>query len=180
MRARLWCVLGAAAVGGILIGEPISAATLISWSVLGGGAVGAAGSSVVLRSTAGQSCVQTTAGMSSLLTSGFWGSTATSSGAPIREFPSTFSLRELSPNPFGGELMIRFDVPARPERSAVRIFDIKGRLVRALRDQVEPPGSQLVRWDRRDGQGHRVPGGVYVVDFAAPGFRQARKVVALP
>ncbi|MBK8233579.1 MAG: hypothetical protein IT349_17800 [Candidatus Eisenbacteria bacterium] len=173
-------LLGAAAVGAFVVASPGLAATQISWSVLSGGAVGAVGPNVVLQSTAGQGWAQSSAGPTILVASGFWGGVAASSGAPIREFPSSFRLRDLSPNPVRGELAIHFDVPARPGRSAIRIFDVNGRLVRVLRDQIEPPGAQVLRWDRMDGQGHRVPGGVYVVDLVAPGFRQARKVVALP
>lgn len=180
MRTLQRCLRSAAAIGAVLVVSPAFGATLISWSVLGGGAAGAAGASVEVRSTAGQSWAQRAAGPTILLTSGFWPGVAAPSGAPIRDFPSSFRLRGLSPNPFGGDLTIHFDVPARAERSAIRIFDVKGRLVRVLRDQVELPGSHVVPWDRKDGQGRRVPGGVYVVDLAAPGFRQARKVVALP
>ena len=62
MRTLQRCLRSAAAIGAVLVVSPAFGATLISWSVLGGGAAGAAGASVEVRSTAGQSWAQRAAG----------------------------------------------------------------------------------------------------------------------
>lgn len=64
------------------------------------------------------------------------------------------------PNPFGSETSIRYTLPARgPVRLSV--FDVRGREVALLANDVESAGDHLVRWDGRDQGGHPVAAAVY-------------------
>jgi hypothetical protein len=52
--------------------------------------------------------------------------------------------------------------------------------VRALADASYAGGRWTVEWDRRDGAGHRMPGGIYLYRMEAGAFRAQRKMVLLP
>ena len=58
-----------------------------------------------------------------------------------------------------------------PSSEAVRleVFDVAGRRVRVLLDEVRGPGEHLITWDGRNGAGQRVANGMYFVRFAWPG-----------
>jgi hypothetical protein len=69
---------------------------------------------------------------------------------PIKQLPNftvpaTFKLYSNYPNPFNGQTMIPFDLP---ERSTVtiEIFDVIGRSIASLPNQIFDKGTQSVRW----------------------------------
>ncbi len=41
------------------------------------------------------------------------------------------------------------------------IYDVKGGLVRVLADKSEQAGDHVITWDRRDGRGNYLSGGIY-------------------
>ena len=57
------------------------------------------------------------------------------------------------------------------------VYDVGGRLVRALADGAQTAGRKSVRWDGRDDQGRALPAGMYLVRMQATGFAQMRKLV---
>jgi hypothetical protein len=62
----------------------------------------------------------------------------------------------------------------------VRVFDVRGRLVRSIRSSVPPSGGTAwVLWDGRDERGVPAASGLYVVHVRAPGIDDARSVVLL-
>jgi Zn-dependent metalloprotease len=79
-------------------------------------------------------------------------------------------------NPVMGPAEIAFQVPA---STAVRIgiFDVNGRLVRALTDQTFAPGVHTLAWDGRDTSGQATPSGIYYCRMQAPGFDATRTMV---
>ncbi len=64
------------------------------------------------------------------------------------------------PNPFHARATIRFRV-AEPGRAVVQIFDVSGRLVRTLWDEVTDPGEHELVWDGQDSGKRRIEAGVY-------------------
>jgi len=100
-------------------------------------------------------------------------------GVPDEDyFPRSFELYQNFPNPFNPETRITYTLLS---RSAVvlRVFDLAGREVRSLVDQIEPAGSKLVTWNGEDGQGRPVSSGVYVYQLRTAEFSQARKMLLL-
>lgn len=93
----------------------------------------------------------------------------TAEGSPLR-------LARLWPNPFGNQAGIRYAVPGRVP-VALRIYDVRGRLLRTLVDDVRNPGVHEVWWDGRDDAGRRVPPGIFFVDLRSEGQRAASKLV---
>ncbi len=63
----------------------------------------------------------------------------------------------------------------------LRIFDVGGRVVRTLVDQVQEPVEAAfeVVWDGMNDQGQRVGSGVFFYQIDAPGFTSSKKLVIL-
>lgn len=71
-----------------------------------------------------------------------------------------FALEPNSPNPFNPSTSIAFEVPA-AGRAALRIYSVRGNLVRTLVDERLAAGGYRVRWDGRDDHGRAAASGVY-------------------
>ncbi|MEZ4386184.1 MAG: FlgD immunoglobulin-like domain containing protein [Candidatus Krumholzibacteriia bacterium] len=80
------------------------------------------------------------------------------------------------PNPFNPATTIAFELRA-DGPVALAVFDLRGRLVRALLDDVRAAGRHEHRWDGRDDRGEAVASGVYTVQLVADGVTSARTVV---
>lgn len=59
----------------------------------------------------------------------------------------------------------------------LKIFDLRGRLVRVLAAQELPAGEQTVRWDGRDATGRTTASGIYLVRVSMAGTVQTAKTV---
>ena len=64
-------------------------------------------------------------------------------------------------------------------RVSIRVYDIRGALVRVLFDGTREPGSHVVFWDGTDETGRRVPSGIYLYRMNAGGTVLTRKMVAV-
>jgi len=65
-----------------------------------------------------------------------------------------------SPNPFNARVTIALEIRAR-QNVKVNIFDLRGRLIRRLIDEVVNPGTARIFWDGRDDRGAAVASGPY-------------------
>ena len=81
-----------------------------------------------------------------------------------------------APNPFNPATTIKFDLAA-GGRAALRIYDVRGRLVRTLVDGPMPAGAHQVAWDGRNNAGSGVASGVYLLEMVAGGRRDDLKLV---
>jgi hypothetical protein len=93
--------------------------------------------------------------------------------------PEEFALYQNVPNPFNPTTSIRFDVPAGGGQVTMRVYDVKGRLVRSLVDGPQSAGHKSVVWNARDAAGRKVASGVYFCHLTAPGYEMTRKMVLL-
>ncbi len=93
--------------------------------------------------------------------------------------PLAPALYEGIPNPFNPSTLIRYDVPSPGGAVAIGIYDVSGRLVRALVQAEETPGEKSVIWDGRDNGGEDVSSGVYFCRMTLGSFLQTRKFVLL-
>jgi serine protease len=82
--------------------------------------------------------------------------------------------RLASENPARGAAALAFRVP-RDGRVRVRVFDVRGALVRTLEDRVLPAGERRVDWDGARENGARVPAGIYLFRVETPGGVETRK-----
>jgi hypothetical protein len=92
--------------------------------------------------------------------------------------PDRFALEPNYPNPFNPATAIPFQV-ARQGRVKLRIFDLRGRVVRTLEDGMFNPGYFESKWDGRDGNGEPAASGVYVISIQAGDFIGQRKMLLM-
>lgn len=81
------------------------------------------------------------------------------------------------PNPFNPRTEVRYSLPVAGDLQ-LRVYDLRGRLVRRLVDALQPAGEAGVVWDGLDDAGQAAPAGVYVLRLAAAG-RAASATVTL-
>lgn len=92
---------------------------------------------------------------------------------------SGLTLEQNAPNPFRrGGTSIKFTTRD-AGRVAVRIYNARGQLVRALTDSHFPAGTHHLVWDGRDDQGHDVPSGTYYARAATASRTEARVKMVL-
>ncbi|HEY7726892.1 MAG TPA: S8 family serine peptidase [Candidatus Eisenbacteria bacterium] len=89
-----------------------------------------------------------------------------------------FALLPNSPNPFNPTTTIRFEVD-RAGRTSLRIYDPRGRLVRALVNEALPAGRYRTVWDGTDDRGTAVASGVYLYAISSGGKNLTRKMTLL-
>lgn len=91
-----------------------------------------------------------------------------------------FALHAPRPNPASlsrGAVEIAFSLP-KGGAAQVRLYDIRGRLVKTLTDGTEfAPGRHTVQWDGRDAGGGKVGSGIYFVQLKLGNAVAANKVV---
>ena len=87
-----------------------------------------------------------------------------------------FELGQNAPNPFSGSTLISYRV-ARPGPVTLRVYDLRGRLVRTLlAAESMAAGRHEAVWNGRDETGLDVSAGVYLLKFEAGDFRSTQSV----
>jgi hypothetical protein len=89
------------------------------------------------------------------------------------DLPQQYILSHPYPNPFNPQVMIPITL-VRKAHIQLRIYDIHGRLVISLADDVLPAGKKLFSWD-----GSQNPSGVYIVRCQAGHIMQTEKIILL-
>ncbi|MGH2569725.1 MAG: S8 family serine peptidase, partial [bacterium] len=95
-----------------------------------------------------------------------------------RPAPESFRLSAMTPNPFRDATEVRYTVPE-PAGVRIEVYDVRGRLVRALVDRPVSAGEFRATWDGRDGAGRPASPGIYFVRLTAPGVERTVKGVLL-
>jgi len=93
--------------------------------------------------------------------------------APDRR-PASFSLY---PNPFNPKTAINFALPAAGVKATVKVYNVRGELVRTLHDGLSATADLALEWNGEDNNGGRVASGVYLVKAVTEGFNQTKKAV---
>lgn len=99
----------------------------------------------------------------------------------ITAAPATTAALELHanhPNPFNPSTTIRFSI-GNAGRATLRIYDVRGTLVRTLFDETREAGPGSAMWDGRNDAGRTVGSGVYLYRLTARGESRSRKMVLL-
>jgi hypothetical protein len=79
------------------------------------------------------------------------------------------------PNPFNPLTEVVFDL-ARSGTVRLTVHDVRGRLVRVLRDGSLPAGRHTESWDGRDAAGREVASGTYLLRLETADTRDERKL----
>ena len=93
--------------------------------------------------------------------------------------PDRSKLREISPNPFGDETRIVYDLDRRTA-AEISIFDLAGRQLRTWKLPAMGPGRFTLIWNGTTDEGREVSSGVYFLRFRVNGVvEQSEKIVRL-
>ena len=92
--------------------------------------------------------------------------------------PSVFALHQNVPNPFNPATSIGFSVAQKGHVRLV-VYDLSGRLVRVLVDDVREAGSHRVLWDGKNNRGERMGSGTYVSRLESGASRESRRMTLL-
>ncbi len=94
------------------------------------------------------------------------------------QIPSRYHLSQNYPNPFNPETTVEYQLPRR-DHVVLRIFDIRGSVVRTLIDEEINAGRYKVLWDGQDEQGVFVSSGVYFMEIRTDHYIQHRKMILI-
>jgi hypothetical protein len=92
--------------------------------------------------------------------------------------PTVFRLVQNSPNPFNPVTKVAYHVPSE-SRVTIRVFDVTGRLVTTLVDDVVEPGRHAAVWNGTNDAGESVGSGVYFCTMETPDYRGSHKMMLL-
>jgi hypothetical protein len=95
------------------------------------------------------------------------------------DIPShVYKLSQNYPNPFNPQTTIRFSLREKGPVT-IRIYDVAGRLVKTLVDEVRDAGAYAEPWDGRNNRDGTVASGVYFYRMESKSFSRTRKMVLL-
>ena len=104
---------------------------------------------------------------------------STTTGAGDTPGVDTATLFQNHPNPFNPTTTIGYALPAGDTRVKLAVYDLGGRLVRELVNEVQSEGPHSVMWDGQDGSGRRVGSGIYLYRLQAGDRTVMRKMALL-
>nr|MCK4349477.1 T9SS type A sorting domain-containing protein [Candidatus Krumholzibacteria bacterium] len=90
----------------------------------------------------------------------------------------TYRLEQNFPNPFNPATTLRFRLKHKGH-ATIKVYDVAGRLVAILADEVMEAGPHEVQWDGRNHLGLSVASGIYFCRMEAGSFKDVRKLVLL-
>jgi len=99
--------------------------------------------------------------------------------------PKSFALYQNYPNPFNPSTVIKYILdPANggrvsPERTRLAVYNLLGREIKTLVDEVQPAGTYEVTWDGSSDIGERVATGVYFYRLERGDIRESKKMLLL-
>ena len=92
--------------------------------------------------------------------------------------PDKYFLHQNYPNPFNPRTIIRYDLP-KDSNVNIRIFNIMGREVMSLKNNMQKAGYKSIEWNATNNQGQPVSAGGYTYSIEVGNFIQTKKMVLL-
>ena len=92
--------------------------------------------------------------------------------------PTEFALKQNYPNPFNPSTQIQYALPSE-SRVVISIYDLTGRKIRTLVNEVQSAGHRSVMWNATNEIGRQVSAGMYIYSIQAGDFIQNRKMVLM-
>lgn len=97
---------------------------------------------------------------------------------PERGLPSSYRLEANYPNPFNPSTTIRYTLGQAGE-TTLKVYNLRGELVRVLVDETQAAGEHSVVWDGKDDSGRLVTSGVYILTIVSGDFRKSQRMTLL-
>ena len=88
----------------------------------------------------------------------------------------SFALHDNYPNPFSQQTAIGYELPV-SAHVVMEIYDLSGRMIIPLVNEMQPAGKYNVHWHGNDGSGHRIPDGVYICRMKAGEFTGSKTLM---
>ena len=104
--------------------------------------------------------------------------TSVSPGTPGSSSSYVTMLMPATPNPFNPETTVHFSLASKGQVN-LSIFDVQGRRVRTLVNEVQEAGPHAVRWNGKNDTGQSVASGMYFTRMEAEGFSATQKMTLL-
>ncbi|MBD3289093.1 T9SS type A sorting domain-containing protein [candidate division KSB1 bacterium] len=92
--------------------------------------------------------------------------------------PENFNLFPNYPNPFNTITLVRYQLPA-ASQVTIDVYNVLGRRIRTLVDEVKEAGFYTVTWDGLDSDGFPVVSGLYFYRMHAGSFKTTRKMTVV-
>jgi hypothetical protein len=98
--------------------------------------------------------------------------------------PKILEIKQSYPNPFRNFTTIEYDVPLE-QNVVLKVFNIRGQVVRTLVNELKGPGYYSVIWDGANDNGSAVSSGIYFCQMYTPAnpnggqFIKAMKMVKI-
>jgi hypothetical protein len=89
---------------------------------------------------------------------------------------SAFTLAQIAPNPVKTTGVIEFSLPT-AQSVSLDVYDVAGKLIRTLVNEVADAGVHQVVWDGRDARGNQVANGVYLYRLQGETESATRKLI---
>jgi hypothetical protein len=98
--------------------------------------------------------------------------------ASVLQVPKTYGLSQNYPNPYNLQTQIAYQLP-QAGMVLLKIYNIRGELVRTLVKEHKPAGYYTVTWDGKNGDGVAVSSGIYFYRLSSESFSATRKMVMI-
>jgi len=99
-------------------------------------------------------------------------------GGGSGQLPTTYHLNQNYPNPFNPSTTISYDLP-KSGKVLLRIYNIKGELVKELVNEYSQAGYHTVTWDGKNKDGLSTASGIYFYQIVSEGFAETRKMILM-
>ena len=93
--------------------------------------------------------------------------------------PTEFALHQNYPNPFNPSTQISFDVPNGSESVRLNIYNILGKKVNTLINEIINPGRHTLEWNAKDVEGNPVASGIYFYELSSSTFSARKKMLLI-
>jgi hypothetical protein len=94
------------------------------------------------------------------------------------EEPILFALNKVKSNPSVGNIEINYQIPERTEVKLI-VFDLLGRNVRTLVEEVKESGYYSIQWRGLDKNNRPLPPGIYFLRMEAGDFIETQKILRI-
>jgi len=94
------------------------------------------------------------------------------------ELPTTYGLNQNYPNPFNLQARISYQMPE-PGLVSIKIYNIRGQMVRMLVDEYKTAGYHCEVWDGKNNAGQEIASGIYTYRMESNSFSATRKMVLI-
>lgn len=94
----------------------------------------------------------------------------------FNNFVKTFVLFQNYPNPFNPTTMIEYQLP-RAGETEIKIFNIKGQLIKKITNEFQQAGNYKIEWDGKDATGQKVTSGLYIYQIKFDNTVLSKKMI---